>query len=91
MKFPMPSPNATRPLPPFIAPFLLWLGHVSPLCASDRYLEPGHLDSIALLAPPRASGSEEEAADLQMCREVFKARTSTLGQTRIANLIENRP
>jgi acid phosphatase (class A) len=59
-----------------IATFFLLLCLVSPLCASDRYLAPGHPDGVALLAPPPAPGSEEEAADLQMSREVVKARTS---------------
>ena len=43
--------------------------------AEESYLVPGHLDSIALLAPPPVPGSEEEAADLASARAVFKART----------------
>jgi acid phosphatase (class A) len=56
--------------------FLLLLCLAWPMWASDRYLAPGHPDGVALLAPPPAPGSEEEAADLQMCRDVVKARTS---------------
>jgi acid phosphatase (class A) len=45
------------------------------LFAEDRYLTPGHLDGIALLAPPPAPGSAEEAADLASVRAVFRDRT----------------
>ena len=45
------------------------------LRAEDSYLAPGQPDSIALMAPPPAPGSEEEAADLASARAVFKART----------------
>ena len=54
---------------------LLTICLVLPLRASDRYLTPGHPDGVALLAPPPAAGSDEEAADLQMSRALFKART----------------
>jgi acid phosphatase (class A) len=54
---------------------LLLLCLASPLRASDRYLTPGHPDGVALLAPPPAPGSAEEAADLQQTREIVKART----------------
>ena len=47
----------------------------TPLLASDPYLAPGHPDGIALLAPPPAPGSEDEAADLEEARSVFKGRT----------------
>jgi acid phosphatase (class A) len=67
------DPRQFRPLMPTL---LLSLALVLPLCASDRYLTPGHPDGVALLAPPPAPGSEEEAADLQLSREVVKARTS---------------
>jgi acid phosphatase (class A) len=69
-------------LQPLLPTLLLLLCLASPLRASDRYLESGRLDGVALLAPPPAPGSEEEAADLQMSREVVKSRTSA--QTVIA-------
>jgi acid phosphatase (class A) len=69
------SLNAPRRLHRVIPTFLLLLCLASPLRASDRYLAPGHPDGVALLAPPPAPGSEEEAADLQMSRGVVKART----------------
>ena len=47
----------------------------SPLFAESSYLKPGHPNGIALLAPPPAPGSAEEAADLASVRAVFKART----------------
>jgi acid phosphatase (class A) len=76
MKSTVPSSNAPRRLHSFIPTFLLLLWLAAPLCASDHYLAPGQPDGVALLAPPPAPGSEEEAADLQMSREVVKARTS---------------
>src|SRR5271165_2497138 len=50
----------------FVAPALL---------AENYYLTPGHPDGVALLAPPPAAGSAEEAADLATVRAVFNART----------------
>jgi acid phosphatase (class A) len=50
----------------FVAPALL---------AESNYLNPGHPDGVALLAPPPAAGSAEEAADLATVRAVVKART----------------
>jgi acid phosphatase (class A) len=47
----------------------------SPLFADSSYLTPGHPDGVALLAPPPAPGSAEEAADLASARAIFKART----------------
>jgi acid phosphatase (class A) len=46
-----------------------------PLLAESYYLTPGHPDGVALLAPPPAAGSAEEAADLATVRAVVKART----------------
>jgi acid phosphatase (class A) len=46
-----------------------------PLLAESYYLTPGHPDGVALLAPPPAAGSAEEAADLASAQAVFKART----------------
>jgi len=45
------------------------------LLAQGYYLTPGHPDGVALLAPPPAAGSAEEAADLAAVRAVVKART----------------
>jgi acid phosphatase (class A) len=86
MKSEVPYPNAPRRLHPFIPTFLLLLCLASPLCASDRYLAPGHPDGVALLAPPPAAGSEEEAADLQMSREVVTARTSAQTATAVEDM-----
>jgi acid phosphatase (class A) len=46
-----------------------------PLWAEGLYLGADKPDGIALLAPPPAPGSAEEAADLASTRAVFKART----------------
>jgi acid phosphatase (class A) len=43
--------------------------------AQVHYFPPGGFDAVPLLAPPPAPDSEEQAADLQMSREVVKART----------------
>jgi acid phosphatase (class A) len=45
------------------------------LRADSHYLTPGRPDGVALLAPPPAPESAEEAADLASARAVFKART----------------
>ena len=45
------------------------------LRADTNYLAAGHPDGVALLAPPPAPGSEEEAADLASARAVFGGRT----------------
>ncbi len=83
-----PSPVPRR-FHPFVPTVLLLLCLLPPLCASDRYLAPGHPDGVALLAPPPAAGSEEEAADLQQAREVFRARTSAEeAQCRIDNKLD---
>jgi acid phosphatase (class A) len=66
--------------------FLLLLCLALPLRADDHYLEPGHPDGVALLAPPPAPGSEEEAAELQLCREVVKARTSAQTATAVEDM-----
>ena len=55
---------------------LLLLLAATPLPAqSHHYLASGRPDGVALLAPPPASGSAEEAADLASARAVFQART----------------
>jgi acid phosphatase (class A) len=71
----MKHTQASLKLHPLIPTLLLIISLAWPLCASDRYLTPGHPDGLALLAPPPEPGSEEQAADLQLSREVFKART----------------
>jgi acid phosphatase (class A) len=68
--------DTPRRIHPFILTLLLTISLAWPLCASDRYLTPGHPDGVTLLAPPPAPGSAEEAADLQQSRELVKARTS---------------
>lgn len=54
--------------------FLL-LTLAAPLFAADKYLSPGQIDGIALLAPPPAFDSPEQAADLDLSRLVIKNRT----------------
>jgi acid phosphatase (class A) len=66
--------------------FLLLLCLAVPVRADDHYLEPGHPDGVVLLAPPPAPGSEEEAADLQLCREVVKARTAAETATAVEDM-----
>lgn len=46
-----------------------------PTLAENIYLAKGQPDGVALLPPPPAPGSEEQAADLATVRLVFKART----------------
>lgn len=46
-----------------------------PLLADSFYLPAGRPDGVALLAPPPAPGSPEEAADLLAARAVFNGRT----------------
>ncbi len=59
----------------FTAGLLLFLA--PQLWAQSGYLTAGSPDGVALLPPPPASGSAEEAADLQTVRSVFKVRTPT--------------
>ena len=53
----------------------LWALTLVPVRAEGLYIAPGKPDGVALLAPPPARDSEEEAADLAEARLVFKART----------------
>jgi acid phosphatase (class A) len=53
----------------------LFLFLTLPLWAERHYIRQDQPDGIALLAPPPAAGSPEEAADLASARAVFKART----------------
>jgi acid phosphatase (class A) len=46
-----------------------------PLLAESHYLPAGRPDGVALLPPPPAPGSAEEAADLLAARAVFNGRT----------------
>src|SRR5262249_1323618 len=55
----------------------LWALSLAPVRAEALYIDPKKPDGIALLSPPPARGSEEEAADLTEARTVFKARTPT--------------
>jgi acid phosphatase (class A) len=66
------SPWAVRG-PALVLCLLLWA--VPPLLAESHYLTPDRVDGTALLAPPPAPGSAEDAADLAAARAVFKART----------------
>ena len=61
---------------PLLSLCLLLLA-AAPLFAEGRYLAPGRPDGVALLAPPPAAGSAEEAADLATARAVFQGRTPT--------------
>jgi acid phosphatase (class A) len=73
-----PSWKCLRPVPAVrhaVAAGLLFWCLTIPLWAGDAYLAPGHPDGIALLAPPPAPGSEDQAADLEEARTVFKGRT----------------
>jgi acid phosphatase (class A) len=56
-------------------PLFLALLLALPSMASGPYLAPHQPDGIALLPPPPAFGSAEQAADLASARAVFKART----------------
>ena len=71
----LPSPTSRRALPGLVLTALLLLRLATPLRAEDHYLASGHPDGVALLAPPPATGSAEEAADLASVQSVFKART----------------
>jgi len=73
---PRPAARANRRLlyPPALLLGLL-LGLAPALLAQSNYLVPGHLDAVALLPPQPVAGSEEEAADLNEVRAVFKGRT----------------
>lgn len=58
-----------------MASCLLLGGLVTPLLAGERYLVASQFDGIALLPPPPAPDSAEQAADLASVRAVFKAAT----------------
>ena len=73
---PRPPSAGRRHSGPGCALILCLLLLVAPaLLAEGYYLTPGHPDGVALLAPPPAAGSAEEAADLASARAVVKART----------------
>ncbi len=57
--------------------FLLSITLVLPLGADVLYLTPGKTDAVAVLAEPPAPDSEEQAAELQLVRELCKARTES--------------
>lgn len=54
----------------------LFLVIALPVFAADKYLAPNQPDGIALLAPPPALGSSEQAADLASSRAVFHGRSA---------------
>ena len=58
-----------------VLPLCLLLLAAVPLFADNYYLAPDRPDGIALLTPPPAVGSAEEAADLASARAVFNGRT----------------
>src|SRR5690349_5569707 len=58
-----------------IPTLLLLLCLAGPLRAREPYLAPDQVDGISLLAEPPVPGSAEQAADLELVRSVFKART----------------
>lgn len=58
-----------------VALALLLASLVTPLWADGSYLKADQIDGIALLAPPPAAGSTEQAADLASVRAVFTSRT----------------
>ncbi len=71
--------SLNRGAPRFIWVYLaLWAGlgaQALARAAEEAYLQPGRPDGIALLAPPPAPGSAEEAADLAATRLVFNGGT----------------
>jgi len=70
-RFPSRTPH------PAVPSLILLLGIAAPLFAEGRYLAPHQPDGVALLSPPPAPDSAEQAADLASTRAVFKARTLT--------------
>jgi acid phosphatase (class A) len=62
--------NRTRHL---ISIWLVLYCLVAPLFAAETYLAPGQPDGIALLPPPPAPNSPEQAADLASASNVFQA------------------
>ncbi len=70
--------NRNRVSPAGTCPFLslcLFLALAISALGQELYLKPGQPDGIALLPPPPAAGSCEEAADLASVRAIFNART----------------
>jgi acid phosphatase (class A) len=59
----------------FVACSLVAVALATNLLAEERYLDAKKIDGIALLSPPPAPDSPEQAADLASVRAVFKART----------------
>jgi acid phosphatase (class A) len=53
---------------------LMYLCGIARVQADELYLRPGQPDGIALLAPPPEPGSPEQAADLQLSRDVAHTR-----------------
>ena len=74
-RFVAPKPCGGRLFHFCLLALCLLLPAARPLFADTPYLVPGHPDGIALLAPPPAPGSAEEAADLAAARAAFQTRT----------------
>ena len=70
-----PKPGRARILHPYLLVLCLLLSTAGRLFADTPYLAPGHPDGIALLAPPPAPGSAEEASDLAAVRAAVQGRT----------------
>src|SRR5258708_5297116 len=71
----MPSRSCRQGVCNRLLLFCLLLPIAAPLLAADAYLLPGHPDCVALLPPPPAPGSAEEAADLESVRAIGKKET----------------
>ncbi len=55
--------------------FFLSITLILPLRADVLYLTPGKTDAAAVLPEPPSADSEEQAAEMRMVRELYKART----------------
>jgi len=70
----------------FVPRFILYLLiSAAPLLAQEHYLAAGHPDAIALLPPPPAPGSAEQAADLASAKAVFGGRSGVEEQRAVAD------
>ena len=75
LKSSSPTRAFQRSLYPLLRAFILLLCVSAPLLGGEAYLAPHQPDGVALLPPPPAPDSAEQAADLASARAVFKART----------------
>ena len=76
MKSPLSTPSARRALPSCLAALVFAWSLATSAIAAGPYLAPGRPDALALLAPPPAPGSAEQAADLASVWMIFKTRTT---------------